>query len=128
MYFFYSYGLQTSRYFQYFTQFLHNHKDFKLNWQKQMLQSATSYVCGAYVLFFIHMIYHRGTKFLEKNSLDQHPHKKRQGSSYICVQTFPCAQSAVSRRFLKGHTRSKCEPEIPARLRGRALILLRVKM
>ena len=66
IYFLDSYGLHPKNYSRYFTQFLHNHKGFKLNLNKRQLQSPTSYVCGAYVLFFIHTICHRGIKFLKK--------------------------------------------------------------
>ena len=64
IYFLDSYGVHPTNYSPHFNTFLRNHKLFALWTQNRQLQSTTSHICGAYVLFFMHMICHRGINFL----------------------------------------------------------------
>ena len=64
IYFLDSYGLHPTYYSPHFNKFLRNHKTFGLWTQNRQLQSTTSHICGAYVLFFMHLICDRGINFL----------------------------------------------------------------
>ena len=64
IYFFDSFAMHPKNYSPYFTRFLLKHEGFDLWLMERQLQSASSHTCGAYVLYFMHVICTKGLQAL----------------------------------------------------------------
>lgn len=65
IYFLDSFGIKPENYSIHFLDFLKNHAGFKVWRQNNPVQDQTSHNCGAYVLFFIHVICTQGIERLK---------------------------------------------------------------
>lgn len=65
IYFLDSFGIKPEKYSKHFITFLNNHPNFKIWTQDYPIQDPMSHNCGAYVLYFIHVICTQGIERLK---------------------------------------------------------------